>query len=247
MGPECDQRTGACLCHQGVQGRTCSELQENHFFRGVDYLILEAEDGDGVSDPLIVSGRLSRLYTGTGFFPVQDGVSVLNFGSLTPPGSGLYEVVIRYTLQGSLLWESATLTILPSTEEGTGPMNCGTSSEIVREMSYEYADWMIGAGLSVTRTFCLRGGRSYQFTISNFTSGRDDDSAVFKIDSLVLIPVDLSELAVFGNSVISRDYAECVAMFRSLATRPSDPFICHDTVFTVSVAVYNGAAGKVTS
>lgn len=244
MGTECDQTTGVCLCRPGLQGRTCSELQENHFFRGVDYLILEAEDGVGVFDPLIVSDGLSRLYTGTGFFPVQDGVSVLNFGSLTPPGSGLYEVVIRYTLQGALLWESTTLTILPSIEEGAGPTNCGTSSEIAREMSYEYTDWMIGAGLSVTRTFCLRGGRPYQFTLSNFTSGRDDDSAVLNIDSLVLIPVDIPELAVFEDSVISRDYAECVAVFRSLATRPSDPFVCRDTVFTVSVAVYNGAAGK---
>ena len=238
---ECDQTTGACSCLPGLQGNTCSELQVNHFFRGIDYLILEAEDGVDVSDSSITR---SMLYTGNGLLPIQDGTSTLNFGSLTPPGSGLYEVVIRYTLQGALFWESATLTIIPSSEEGTGPMNCGDGSEILGEMDFEYADWTMGAGLSITRTFCLRGGRSYGFTLSNFTSGRDDGSAVLNIDSLVLIPVELPQLAVFRNAGISRAYLECVAMFRSLATRPSDPFVCRDTVFTVSVAVYNGAAGE---
>lgn len=244
VNAQCDQTTGACLCREGVQGRTCSELQENHFFRGIDYLILEAEDGVGVSNPVIISDMQNRLFTGIGFFAVEDGASVLNFGSLTPPGSGLYEVVIRYSLQGALLWESATLTILPSNEEGTGPAECGSSGEIISDSNFEYRNWMLGVGLSVTRTFCLRGGRSFQFTLSNFTSGRDDDSAVLNIDSLVLIPVDLPQLAVFEDSVISNAYGACVALYRSLATRPSDPFVCRDTVFTVSVAIYNGAAGE---
>lgn len=241
MSAECDQITGACDCLPGLEGRTCLELQENYFFRGVDYLILEAEDSVGVSDSTVVR---SMLYTGNGFVPVQDGSSMLDFGSLIPPDSGLYEVVVRYTLTGTLIWESAKLTILPSSEEGTGPVNCGNSSEITGELSFEYADWVMGEGLSVTRTFCLRGGRSYGFTLSNFTSGRDDSSTVLNIDSLVLIPVDLPQLAVFQDVSISRMYLQCVAMFRSLATQPSDPFACRSTVFTVSVAVYNGAAGE---
>jgi hypothetical protein len=224
-----------------VQGRTCSELQENHFFRGIDYLTLEAEDGIGVSEPLIGQGQ---LHTGTGFFQVQDGESVLDFGSLTPPGSGLYEVVLRYTLQGALLWQSATLTIIPSTEVGSGAVACGNSPGIIDVMSFEYANWMMGAGLSVTRTFCLQSGRSYRFILSNFTSGRDGDSVVLNIDSLVLLPVDIPQLPVFEDPAVSRAYADCVAMYRSLATQPSEPLVCRDAVFTVSVAIYNGAAGK---
>lgn len=244
MSVQCDQTTGACRCREGVRGITCSELEENYFFRGIDYLILEAEYGVGVSNPVIISDRQNRLYTGIGFFAVEDRTSTLNFGSLTPPGSGLYEVAIRYTLQGAVFWDSATLTIIPSSEEAAGPVDCGSSPEIVGQSSFEYTAWMFGSGLSVTRTFCLRGGRSYQFTLGNFTSGRDDGSAILNIDSLVLIPVDLPQLAVFEDTAVSRAYGECVALYRSLATQPTDPFLCRDTVFTVSVAVYDGAAGK---
>lgn len=233
------------MCYERVQGDTCSELQENSFFRGIDFLILEAEDATGSFDAVVVTDGRNRLVTGTGSALVEQGATIIDFGSLTPPGSGLYEVVIRYTLQGALVWDTATLTILPSADEGAGPANCINKTEIIEESSFEYTGWMFGSGLSVYRPFCFRAGRSYQFVLSNFSSGRDDDSAVLNIDSLVLIPVDLPQLAVFQDPVMIRDYRECVALFRSLATQPSDPFTCRDIVFAVSIEVYSGAAGKI--
>lgn len=222
---------------------TCSEVQDNYFYRGIDYLILEAEDAS--ADPVIITDSQNGLFTGTGFYNVEDAESVVNFGSLTPPVSGLYEVVIRYNLEGTLFWNSSTLTIIPSSEVMTGPADCGDSSEITDQSSFQYADWMMGVGLSVTRTFCLRGGRSYQFVLSDFISGRNDDSAVLSLDSLVLIAVDSSEVASFSDSGISSDYRDCVMLYRSLATRPAEPPIsCQQSIFTVSTEIYNGAAGE---
>ena len=246
---QCDQLSGICVCREGVQGATCSEVQDNYFFRGIDYLILEAEDASGISNPAVVTGDENQQYTGTGFYGARDGDGPIDFGSLTAPVSGLYEVVIRYSFLDSLMWNSSTLTIFAlggdeTDDANNGDIDCRGSSEVTAESSTDYTNWMRGVGLSITRTFCLRGGSSYQFLLSNFVSGRSDIQAVLNLDSLVLIPVYSSELAVFADAAISRDYASCVALYRSLATRPSDPMTCSQTVFTVSTAVYNGAAGE---
>ena len=228
-----------------MEGTTCSAVQQGYFFRGVDYLILEAEEGAGIFDALIQTNPQS-MFTGFGFAAVENGVTVLEFGQLTPPVSGLYEVAIRYSLTGAFTWSSATLTI-QSTFSGDGTIECGDMQEVVGQSSFEYENWMMGSGLSVTRTFCFRGGEAYQFILDEFISGREDDSAVLKIDSLVMIPVDLPQLRTFADLVISRDYADCVALYRSLATRPLDPFTCRDTVFAVSTEIYDGAAGEMNS
>ena len=224
----CDQSTGQCACRDGVQGRTCSQLLENRYFRAIDYLILEAEES--LSDPSapaveVVEERQSRMHTGFGFLAVRAGEEeaslLVDFGSLVPPRSGLYDVVIRYALrESSSVWESATLSVLPSLDEdGLGPASCGSVPEVVEEAAeFEYANWMSGVGLSLSRTACLRGQRSYRFVLGNFTSGlpSGNETAVLSIDSLVLIPVDLPGLAVFGDAMIRRDYEECVSLFGAL-------------------------------
>lgn len=222
-------------------------VQEGYFFRGVDYLILEAEDGAGIFDTVIATDSQSRLFTGDGFAAVESGATVLEFGYLTPPVSGLYEVALRYSLTGAMTWSSATLTVLSAMFSSDVTIECGDLQEITDQSSFEYEDWIMGNGLSVAHTICFRGGESYQFILDEFVSGRDDDSAVLKIDSLVMIPVDLPQLETFADPVIRRDYAECVALYRSLATRPIDPLACSDTIFTVSTEVYDGAAGEMNS
>lgn len=240
---QCDQGTGACLCRTGIQGRTCSVVQDEYFIRGIDHLILEAEDA--TDSPVIVTDRQNMLFTGIGFFGVQEGVSVIDFGLLSPPAGGLYEVVIRYNLDGTLFWNSSTLTVVASSSEDTmGPPDCGGAPEITDQSSLAYTNFMMGVGLSVTRTVCLRGGREYLFTLSNFTSGQSDDSAVLNIDSLVLIPVELPGLSAFDDPVISREYRSCVDFSRSLATQLSSPISCQQIIFTVSAEIYDGAAGK---
>ena len=250
ISSQCDQQSGACQCREGVQGATCSEVQENYFFRGIDSLILEAEDASGVSNPVVATGDENRQFTGTGFVAIEDGDGSIDFGSLTAPASGLYEVVLRYSFLDSLTWNSSTLTIFALSNEETSDSNsdidCQSYPEVtVDPISTTYTNWMRGVGLSVTQVFCFQGGRSYQFVLSDFVSGRSDIQARLNLDSLVLVPVYSSELAVFADSTISRDYANCVALYRSLATRPSDPATCNQTVFTVSIALYNGATGEV--
>ena len=242
---QCDSRTGICLCRQGIQGTTCSEVQDNYFFRSVDYLILEGENVTGMqnSNPVIVTDMQNTLFTGTGFYGFEETVDLANFGSLTPPVTGFYEVVFRYNLAGTVVWNSTTLMIMPSDESSSESSSCGDTPAISDLINVEYTDWMTGVGLSIHQRLCLQGGRSYNFVLTNFNSGRNNGSAVLNIDSLVLIPVDVPRLAVFMDPMISRDYRECVGYYRSLATRSSAPTSCVQTIFTVSTEVYNGAAG----
>ena len=243
VSSQCDSSTGICLCRNGVRGSTCSEVENNFFYQGIDYLILEGEDATGVPRPIIITERQNRLFTGSGFYGVEEGVSVADFGSLTPPISGLYEITFRYSLQGALFWNSSTLTITASSEDPGEPANCGIVPEVVNSLSVEYTNWMMGTGLAIFETFCLQGGRSYQFTLSNFISGRSDNSAVLNIDSLVMIPVYSSQLAVFADIIIAREYRNCVGFYRSLAAEVSAPLSCQQTIFTVSTEIYNGATG----
>ena len=244
---QCDPDSGTCLCRQGIEGRSCSEVRDDYFIRHIDYLRLEAEDTPGASDATVVADQQqNRFFTGVRFYRVVDGESEIDFGSLSPPVSGIYDVVIRYSLEGAAFWNSSVLTITPSAVEGEGegPVDCGVFPEVTRRSSFVYANWMMGVGLSLTGTFCLRSGQSYGFTLGGFVSGRDDDLAVLSIDSLVLILVDSVEVGVFFDPVLSRDYRECVAMYRSLATQPPNPRLCELAIFSVSAEIYDGAARK---
>lgn len=242
VSPQCDELTGNCLCRNGIEGRTCSEVQDDYFVREIDFLMLEAEDDADFSNQVIITDEQNRLFTGTGFYRVEEGVSAIDFGLLTPPIDGLYDVVIRYSLEGAMLWNSSTLTIVLSSGV-TEAVNCGGVPEVTQQTSSEYANYMMGVGLSVTRTFCLGAGRSYRFILSDFVSGRSDDSAVLNIDSLVLIPVG----SLFMDPVMNNNYMSCAVLYRSLATRPTDPVTCRQTTFTASTLIYDGAAGETIS
>lgn len=178
-------------------------------------------------------------------------MSEANLGTLTPPVSGLYEGVIRYSLSGAVRWNSSILTVL-ALDEGMGggeesgqAASCGDVPEITDSLVLNYTNYIMGIGMALYRTLCLRGGRTYQFILSDFESGQSDDSAVLNLDSFVLIPVDAPELATLADPVTSRDYRECVDFYRSLAGQQSTPpSSCEQTIFKVSTEIYNGAAGK---
>ncbi len=250
---QCDVTNGACNCREGVEGITCSEVERDRFFRGLDYLILEGEDAIGSPNPVIVVDGPNQMFTGTGFYGVEDGNSdSADFGSLIPPVNGLYQVVLRYNLQGSTFWNSVTLSVVAeSNDQSDEPIVCAGGGpgdvdipEVTDLLNVNYTGWSMGIGVSIFRTFCLRGGRSYQFTLSDFMSGRNDDAAILHVDSLVLIPVRSSEVGVFENVATRMDYEECIDYYRSLMTQPSAPLSCERTIFTVSTAIYNGTAGK---
>lgn len=230
------------MCKNGIQGGDCSEVVPDFFIRSIDYLISEGEEATGVPNPVINLSNPNRLFTGFGYYGVIENVSVADFGYLRPPASGLYECVFRYVLSGAIRWNSSVLTITPSGEEGSGPVNCEGVPEVTGSLQMEYRNWQMGVGLSIFHTFCLRGGRSYQFVLSDFISGRNDDAANLMIDSLVLIPVHVNR-PVFSDPSISAQYLSCVDQYRNLATRMFAPPSCRQTIFTVSADIYNGASG----
>lgn len=237
---ECDEVTGMCPCRPGIAGRACSEVQEDYFVRDLDFLRLEAEDGADVSNQVIVTNTQNRFFTGTGFYRVEDGVSVIDFGSLTPPIDGPYNIVVHYSLEGAMLWNTSTLTVTPSGSEG--PTNCGQTRAVTGQTTLQYTNYMMGVGLSVTRSLCLSAGQTYSFTLGEFESGQSNSSAALNIDSLVLIPAE-SFLPTEELSLI-RDYMECAMQYRSLATRPSNSITCRATIFTASALIYDGATGE---
>ena len=243
MGQTCDLLTGQCTCKVGIGGRVCSEVLPDFFVRGIDYLIREAEEVVGGVDSVVVTDP-SPYFTGFGYFGVTEGVSVIEFGSITPPVSGLYRVVIRYTLSGALQYNSSVLTVLPGSEEGSGPTGCvGAIDEVTASVGIGYTGWFLGMGRSVARTLCLRGGRSYSFTLGDFVAGASASTASLLIDSLVLIPTNV-DTPIFSDPRVVSQYSDCVAAYSSLATVPSAPSFCPQAIFNVSTDIYDGAAGK---
>ena len=241
---QCDDLTGACQCQEGIEGRTCSEVQDDYFLRDLDFLMLEAEDAADMSDQLIIADEQNRYFTGIGFFRAENG-SEIDFGSLTLPIDGLYDVVVRYSLQNVMFWNSSILTITPSGNMSGGNTDCGGVPEVTGQSSFEYSSYMMGVGLSLTRRLCLSASGSYQFTLSDFESGQNNDSAFLSVDSLVLIPVGSS---VFADMALSRDYTDCATLYHSLATlRPVQPITgsCRQTIFTASALIYDGATRKI--
>ena len=234
--------TGQCNCRPGVRGRTCSETIPGNFFPTIDHLRLEGETADGVPSYLIITSGEDELFTGTGYYTVIDRISIANFGTLVPPASGEYEVLFRYNLQGAMTWNTASLTIRASDEEGNGPAAC---SELpVGDSEFQYTMWMMGIGLTISQTFCLRGGRSYTFILGDFDSGQTDGTAVLDIDALVAIPVSVPGLRVFSDPELSAEYTSCVDSWRSLLTQPSANPSCEEVTFAVSTELYNGTLGR---
>lgn len=196
------------------------------------YVILS--DGEGV------------LFTGTGYYSVIEGMSTANFGTLTVPASGEYEVLFRYNLRGAAIWSTATLLIQAGSEEGSGPVDCRNTTELpLGNSEFGYTSWMMGMGLTISQTFCFRAGRPYTFILDDFDSGLADSStAVLEIDSLILIPVHAPGLQVFSDPTLQMEYASCVDSWRSLQTQPSASSTCEQTTFNVLSEVYNGTLGK---
>lgn len=242
---QCNTTTGQCTCLPGVTGKTCSETIAGYFFPKIDYLRLEGESAIGYPpSALIRSSGEGQLFTGTGYYRVEDGESILHFGTLVLPVSGAYEVLFRYNLMDALVWDTVTLTITVGNEEGTGATNCSDGTELpVGDSSFLYSTWTMGTGLTISRAFCFRGGRSYTFILSELVSGLAS-SPVLDIDSLVVIPINAPTLAVFGDNQLTSDYSTCVDAWRRVSTISSAEQMCEGITFTFSTAIYVGTLRK---
>lgn len=242
---QCNMTTGECSCLPGVTGKTCNETIAGYFFPTIDYLRLEGESATSIPpSPLILPNGEGELFTGTGYYRVEDGDSISNFGILVLPVSGTYEVLFRYNLLEALVWDTVTLTITVGNEEGTGVANCSDGIELpVGDSSFRYSTWTMGTGLTISRTFCFRGGRSYTFILSELVSGQASSPAL-DIDSLVVIPINAPTLAVFGNNQLTSDYSTCVDAWRRVSTISSAETICEGITFTFSTAINGGTLRK---
>ena len=242
---QCNMTTGQCDCLPGVTGRQCSTPIPGNFFPFIDSLRLEGESASSIpSSPLILSSGEGELFTGTGYYRAVEGGGISNFGTLVLPMSGTYEILFRYNLMGSLIWNMVTLTIRAGDEEGTGAADCGSGAELpVGDTSVQYTTWNMGNGLAMSRNFCFRAGRSYTFILSDLLSGQFT-SPTLDIDSLVAIPIDIPSLTVFGVSQLTSEYISCVDVWRRVPTISSAEPICERITFTFSTAIYHGTQGK---
>lgn len=160
-----------------------------------------------------------------------------------PPVSGTYEVTFRYNLVGMMQWNTATLYVVVGSQDGTGTSDCGElpigTSQIM------YGPWMMGAGLTISQSVCLRGGRSYTFILQDFNSGQTGGSVTLDIDSLVVILTTSSSLQVFSDMTLAAQYSSCVDTYwRRLMTQSTADPSCEPVAFAVSTELYNGTLSK---
>jgi len=242
----CDMQSGQCTCKAGIGGRTCSEVFPDYYVRGIDHILKEAEE---VASPgeMVVEEEPSSFFTGTGYFGVVEGASVIEFGSIVPPVGGQYRIIVRYSLTEALRYNSTILTVTPSSFDSNfgQPVDCGSGvlNEITTPTSIQYTGWRMGMGRSVSMTLCLRGGRSYNFSMGNFVAGEEGSSARLLIDSLVLAPWEVAAAIFSQDPQTVSMYQQCVAAYSSLASIPSAPSFCPQVIFDVSTDVYDGVAG----
>ena len=243
LSRECDVFSGQCYCRVGVTGRTCSQTTPGYFFPAIDYILLEAEDAGGIPSPIIPTGEENTNFTGTGHYRVIDRVSIVNFGTVMAPVSGTYEITFRYNLEDAMFWDTATLHILVSSEEGTGlPSDCEELP--VGRSQVHYRSWTLGVGLTISQSLCLRGGRSYTFTLQDFNSGQTGGTATLDIDSLVIVLTMSTSLQVFTNTTLYAQYSTCIDAWRSLITQSMADPTCAQIIFAVSTELYNGTLSK---
>ncbi len=237
---DCNAYTGQCSCRMGITGRDCSETIPGYFFPAIDHIRLEGEEATGTQSYEIVSAGSGMMFTGRGYFRVINRHSIAEFGVITPPASGHYEISFRYNLQGLAYWDSVTLQIQTGSEEGTGIVACGADTELPVGKSYfNYTSWEMGFGLAKSMDFCFRGGRSYTLTLQDFIAEPTNDFS-FLIDSAVVIATDFSESQVLSNPELSDQYGQCIADYRRLQTQASAASSCEQVTFAVSSELYNG-------
>ena len=244
LGSECNMLTGQCRCKQGIFGLTCSETIPGFYFPTIDYLRLEAEQAVGDSSALVQLEGEGMTFTGFGFYRVTERTSSIDLGSITPSVSGEYEVLFRYNLEDILIWNSTTLSITTSENEGNGAAICDGIPELsVGESTSQYTNWAFGIGMTISQDFCLRGGRSYNFQLSGFDSGINSDTVALDIDSLVVILISSSAVAPLSDPTTSMEYLSCVDDWKSLISQPFANPACEDITFVISTAVLNGTLG----
>lgn len=233
VSPQCDNN-GYCTCRTGITGQTCSEPVEGTFSPSFDYFTYEAEVSTGHYN----ISYASSLYTGYGLVDVSID-SVLQFGSFTPPVSGLYDAVIRYSLLSSIGWQSAQLTLSRENISAPSPLTC---EEISDGDTVTYTDWTIGQGQSTSRSLCLRGGVTYNLTLDQFIP--INSHAMLLVDSLVLILRDSDHVLSLNDSGARYHYDNCVMHYKSLSLLNAILTDCNRISFTVMTEAFNGTLSE---
>lgn len=98
ISPQCDLRTGQCLCRPHVTGRRCDTPISDHFVPLLDQVLIEAEKTIVSPDVKIEAREVSnvneRTWTGNGFVRVSDR-STLEFEVNNIPTTLLWNVGVR--------------------------------------------------------------------------------------------------------------------------------------------------------
>ena len=239
----CDVYTGQCICRTGVTGQTCSQSVDGRFFPYLDYHLYEAEDSLGLFNFSYRYQSSPDLFTGAGFALINYYIDLIGFEPFTPPVSGMYNVVIRYSLMDSFMWEEAEMRIQVGTETGDGPPSI--CQEYTGNVKVFYRDWMMGAGQAVVTSLCLRGGRTYDLVLNGFNSGSPLNDTELEVDSMVIFLVQGEGLNTLNNTGIRDQYNNCLLQFQGLATRSSAALAtCRDVSFSVMTELFNGTLGK---
>lgn len=237
----CDKDTSLCTCRSGVTGTTCSEVVDGYYFPFIDYNTLEAEDGNGYFEYSYRLPNANGYFTGRGFILINSPSNNISFGSFTPLINGVYDIVIRYSLTGMSFWEEAQLLIDVGGEEGSQaePNVC---QEYLQGDIF-YRNWTFGMGQAIAESVCLRGGRTYSFTLNNFKSGGSLDDAI-EIDSLVVLLRQGEDVLSLVANLAQMQYTDCVDKFHALSTRNSTLSQCRDISFSVFTEIANGTMRK---
>uniref|UniRef100_A0AC35F6W6 Laminin subunit beta-1 n=1 Tax=Panagrolaimus sp. PS1159 TaxID=55785 RepID=A0AC35F6W6_9BILA len=188
---QCDILTGTCKCRPHFSGRRCDTTDSSYYCPNIDHLTYEAEKSEiHNADIETREGALeTRTWTGEGFVRVKEG-SNISFIVDNIPKSGLYNLVIRYELDGSESWENININIVrPGDPAPDGP--CGNI-----QPADDFLIARFHAGFKYTEVnnpICFDKGVRYEIRVSMGQKrfNGQDYSATALIDSLVVaMPTD---------------------------------------------------------